>query len=323
MSRTVLVTGGAGYLGSTVVEALLQQAYSVRVIDALCFGGAALLPFGGNSRFEFLHGDIRDRSRVQTALNGVDTVVHLAAVVGDPACARQPVEAQEVNVDATAALFEESCRANVSGFLLASTCSAYGATESSNTLADENTELAPLSFYARTKVECEELVLKEADRSRPAVTALRLATLYGVSARMRFDLTVNDFTMQMFTNRQLTVHAAETWRPYVHVRDAARAVCTVLSAQDKARQQIYNVGSTAQNYRKADIVRMAQTQIPEATVEYKEQSVDRRNYRVSFDKIEKQFHFQACRTVVAAISEIVHLLRSGVISHPNDPIFHN
>jgi nucleoside-diphosphate-sugar epimerase len=323
MSRTILVTGGAGFLGSVLVNRLLQVSCSVRVLDSLRFGGGALLTSWNHPAFEFVHGDIRDEATVRRCMRGIDSVVHLAAIVGDPACARTPDEAQAVNVDATLLLFEESARANVSTFLLASTCSNYGVTGTADTLADENTDLAPLSLYARTKVQCEQMLLNGSSTQCPAVTALRLATLYGISQRMRFDLTVNDFAMQMATKKHLVVQAAETWRPYVHVADAARGICSLLAVPEKTGGQVYNIGSTCQNFTKAEIVTMVSQQVPEAEVEYRATTSDLRNYRVSFKKFENDLNFVPERRIPAAIADVVHAVRSGAISQPYDAIYRN
>jgi nucleoside-diphosphate-sugar epimerase len=321
--KAILVTGGAGYLGSVLVNTLLAEGHAVRVIDALCYGGAPLLAFWSNPRFQFVRADIRDSGAIRSCLHGMDTVVHLAAIVGDPACARSPLEAREVNLDASIRLFAECCDAKISSFILASTCSNYGMTTPSDALADEETALAPLSVYSQTKVECERLIFQMSGSERPAVTALRFATLFGASLRMRFDLTVNDFTMQLLLKKHLLVYAGGTWRPYIHVTDAARATCAVLAAADKVRGQIYNVGSTDQNYRKADIVELVQIQVPDATVAYAEKGPDPRNYRVSFRKLSEQLGFTITRTVSSGISEIVHMLQNGVISRPDDPMFRN
>lgn len=274
-------------------------------------------------KFEFERGDIRDQDMVRSCLKGVNGIVHLAAIVGDPACARTPEEARAVNVDATKILFEECARARVETFVMASTCSNYGTTGADSGLADEQASLAPLSLYARTKVQCEEMLLDRSNGKGPNVTVMRLATLYGVSYRMRFDLTVNDFAMQMETKRHLVVHAAETWRPYVHVADAARAIRAIVDVSETTRNQVYNVGSTAQNFTKAQIVAIVKEQLPDTVVEYQPFTTDLRNYRVSFRKFEERLRFQSERTVAGAVGEVVRAVRSGVISRPDDPIYRN
>ncbi|MBV8068525.1 MAG: NAD(P)-dependent oxidoreductase [Acidobacteriaceae bacterium] len=319
----ILVTGGAGYLGSVLVNLLLNEGHSVRVLDALRFGGESLLGCWSHSSFEFVRGDIRDLDAVRACVKGVRAVVHLAAVVGDPACSKQPAEAREVNLDASLRLFDECCRAGTAAFIFASTCSNYGVTAPENEYATEASELAPLSLYAETKVQGERKILAGTATHGTKVVVLRFATLFGASPRMRFDLTVNEFTMQMLTKKHLFVYAAETWRPYIHVLDAARAVCAALNSPDTARGQVYNVGSTAENYRKRDIVRLTEAQLPDARVEYGDCGPDPRNYRVCFNKISQDLGFSTTRTVPVGIAEIIHLLQSGVIRTPDDPHYRN
>lgn len=324
MSRLpVLVTGGAGYLGSVLVNVLLAEGRRVRVLDALYYGGESLLGFWGHPSFEFVRGDVRDSCMLRSCLKGVDAVIHLAALVGDPACAKRPVEAREVNLDASVQLFEQCCRQEIPNFVLASTCSNYGVTAPAIIYADEESQLAPLSVYAQTKVQCEKDILGRVENRGPNVTVLRFATLFGVSPRMRFDLTVNEFPMQMITKKRLIVYAAETWRPYVHVVDAARAICAALKTPKQKRREIYNVGSTLENYRKADIVELAKAQIADACIEYADRGPDLRSYRVSFSKISRDLGFAITRTVPAGIAEIIRLLQSGAIRKPDDPIYRN
>jgi nucleoside-diphosphate-sugar epimerase len=211
----------------------------------------------------------------------------------------------------------------ISQFVFASTCSSYGTTADRDGYADEDAALRPLSVYADTKVQCEAELLALARCKNLSFTALRLATLYGVSPRMRFDLTVNDFTMQTVLGRELVVFGAHSWRPSIHVVDAARAICSVLEQPYKVSGQVYNVGCTTQNYRKLDIVNFLKAHIPEAKIAYVDRLDDRRDYRVCFRKIARELQFSATRSVPEAIAEIAHLLQTGTIRQPGDPIFRN
>ncbi|MGC9944568.1 MAG: NAD(P)-dependent oxidoreductase [Verrucomicrobiota bacterium] len=311
----ILVTGGAGYIGSTLVPILLAAGNRVRVVDKLEHGGQPLLGVWSDPAFEFLHGDLRDRATVRAAVEGQEAVVHLAAVVGDPACSRQPDLARETNLDASLALIEESQRAGVHRFIFASTCSNYGRMKDPNHYVDESSELSPVSLYAETKVAIENALLKSAGAPNWFPTPLRFATIFGVGPRMRFDLTVNEFTMEMLTKKHLKVFGEQFWRPYVHVRDAARGIQLVLgSSPAKVAGQVFNVGATDQNFQKQQLVELIRPHAPEAVVEYVRKTEDPRDYRVSFSRISEQLGFQITRTVPEGIAEVARLVRDNIIN---------
>ena len=311
----ILVTGGAGYVGSTLVPLLLADGHHVRVLDCLLHGGESLLGVWSHPDFEFVRADVCDRASARAAVDGMDAVVHLAAIVGDPACARNPVLARATNLDSSLALIEESQRAGVSRFIFASTCSNYGKMSDSSKYVDEESELSPVSLYAETKVAVEKALLQSAGHSSDwSPTPLRFATVFGVSTRMRFDLTVNEFTMEMLTKKHLVVFGEQFWRPYIHVRDAARGIKAVLSSpNEKVSGTVFNVGSTEQNFTKKQLVEMIQSQAPDAVVEYVHKTEDPRDYRVSFSRIESQLGFKITRTVAQGIDEVANLVRSGII----------
>jgi nucleoside-diphosphate-sugar epimerase len=318
-----LVTGGAGYVGSLVVQELLARGTPVRVVDALLHGGVpSLLGAWGRPGFEFLRGDVRDPHIRRAALAGVDSVVHLAAIVGDPACARRPELAQEVNLDATRALLADCEELGVRRVVFASTCSNYGKMPG-DVLATEDFELRPVSLYARTKVAAELEVLAKG-RNGLETCCLRFATVYGSSPRMRFDLTVNEFTRDLVLGEELVVFGEQFWRPYVHVRDAARAVGAVLDApRDAVDGEVFNVGSTEENYRKLDIVELLQRRLPDARVRYVRKEEDPRDYRVAFEKIDLALGYRPLYTVGDGIDEIMALLRSGILDEPAAEVYRN
>jgi nucleoside-diphosphate-sugar epimerase len=242
-------------------------------------------------------------------------VVHLAAIVGDPACARQPEVARAVNLDASMALLDAARAAGVGRFVFASTCSNYGRMADPTRYADETSPLQPVSLYAETKVAFELALLDAARSGSVATTALRFATVFGVSPRMRFDLTVNEFTMKLLTEGRLQVYGEQFWRPYIHVADAARGIATVLEAPDASvRGGVFNVGSTAENYTKRQLVDLILPEAPGATVEYVRKAEDPRDYRVSFAKIEAALGFRVARTVPDGIREVAALVRGGVLA---------
>jgi nucleoside-diphosphate-sugar epimerase len=320
----VLVTGGAGYIGSMLVPRLLHRGDRVRVLDCLLHGGNPVLPVWSNPDFEFIRGDVCDRATLRVALEGVEAVVHLAAIVGDPACARDPGRAKAVNLDASRALLEESRRAGISRFVFASTCSNYGKMKDADAYVDEDSELAPVSLYAETKVAIERELLEANGRDGFRPTPLRFATVFGVSPRMRFDLTVNEFTMEMLTKGRLVVFGEQFWRPYIHVRDAARGIAEVLAAPlDTVGGVVFNVGSTDQNFQKLQLVDMIRPYAPAAVVEYVHKQEDPRDYRVSFARVQERLGYSITRTVADGVAEVARLVEAGVIRDYEAPGYRN
>jgi nucleoside-diphosphate-sugar epimerase len=320
----ILVTGGAGYIGSTLVPLLLNAGHSVRVLDNLKHGGAPLLAVWSNPAFDFRPGDIRDRSAIKSALLGIEAVVHLAAIVGDPACARDPELARSVNLEASFALIEESRRSGVQRFVFASTCSNYGKMKDAHQFVDEESELRPVSLYAETKVAVEKFLLASVDGQAWCPTPLRFATIFGTSPRMRFDLTVNEFAMEMLVKKRLVVFGEQFWRPYIHVYDAARAIELVLeSASEKVAARVFNVGATDQNFQKQQLVELIRPHAPDATVEFVRKTEDPRDYRVSFSRISEELGFHITHTVSEGIAEVSKLVRESVIKDFEDGSYRN
>lgn len=320
----ILVTGGAGYVGSTLVPLLLNAGHSVRVLDNLIHGGSPLLGVWADPAFEFQRGDIRDRPTMMSAVSGMEAVIHLAAVVGDPACARDPVLAKAVNLEASLALIEASRRTGVQRFVFASTCSNYGKMKDPNHLVDEESELSPVSLYAETKVAVEKALLASGTSEAWAPTPLRFATIFGVSPRMRFDLTVNEFAMEMLTKKKLVVFGEQFWRPYVHVRDAARGIKLVLeSPSARVAGRVFNVGATDQNFQKKQLVELISPHAPDAIVDFVHKTEDPRDYRVSFSRISEQLGFRITRTVTEGIAEVAKLVRENVINDFENRCYRN
>jgi len=319
----VLITGGAGYLGSLLARYLINQGDQVRVLDKLMYGGASIIPLMAEQRFEFVHGDIVSKSTVASAVAGMDAVVHLAAIVGDPACARDLDLARRTNIEGTLNVYEKAKAAAVGRFIFASTCSNYGRMNTADDFLTEDAPLRPVSFYAESKVEIEKHILKDSNGClHPLV--LRFATLYGLSPRMRFDLTVNEFTADLAMNSTLRVYGEQFWRPYVHVRDAAMAVIASLTASPEAiAKNVFNVGDSQQNFRKQDLIEMIRQFIPNSKVEYVSRQEDPRDYRVSFDKIKKCLGFKVKNTVRDGIGEIIRAVKSDVYGDIKSDIYRN
>jgi nucleoside-diphosphate-sugar epimerase len=293
-------------------------------LDSLLHGGDSLLGVWSNPCFEFMRGDVSDRTKLQEAVAGMDAVVHLAAIVGDPACSREPDLARRVNLESSLALIDESRRAGVRRFLFASTCSNYGKMKDSTQYVDEESELSPVSLYAETKVAVEKALLQSAGGNGWSPTPLRFATVFGVSPRMRFDLTVNEFTMEMLTKKHLKVFGEQFWRPYVHVRDAARAILLVLTSPvEKVAGSVFNVGATDQNFQKQQLVDMIRPHAPDAVVEFVHKEEDPRDYRVSFTRIHEMLGYTITRTVAEGIAEVTQLVRNNIIHDFADARYRN
>ena len=320
----ILVTGGAGYIGSTLVPILLASGHSVRVLDNLTHGGKSLLGVWPDLNFEFYEGDVRNEEHVRSALKDIEAVIHLAAIVGDPACARQPEIARATNFDASIQLFNLSKELGAKKFVFASTCSNYGKMKNGSEYVDESSELSPVSLYAETKVAVEKYILNPENSGSISPTVLRFATAYGVSPRMRFDLTVNEFTMEILTKRKLVIFGEQFWRPYVHIRDISRAILCILdSPKEKVQNEVFNVGSTTQNFQKQQLADMLKSQIPDAVIEYVHKDEDPRDYRVSFEKIKQTIGFNAEHTVGNGIQEVIKLVESGIIQDFKSPEYRN
>ena len=307
----VLVTGGAGYVGMCVVEELVAAGHDACVLDVLLHrqeGLAQRLEGGGA---QVIRGDIRDGEARRRALEGCDAVVHLAAIVGDPACAIDPELSHEVNVEGSRALADDAASAGVGHLVFASTCSNYGRMSDPNVPIDEEGELAPVSLYAEQKVGIEKELLG-GGREGLSPTCMRFATVYGVAPRMRFDLTVNEFTRDLWADRRLEVFGERFWRPYVHARDAGRAVVTVLEAgPDRVGGEVFNVGHSDENYRKLDLVEIITGQLGRGDVSFVHRDEDPRDYKVSFEKVRRELGFEPQLRVPDGVREIAEALERG------------
>ncbi|HMJ48010.1 MAG TPA: NAD(P)-dependent oxidoreductase [Ferruginibacter sp.] len=311
----VLVTGGAGYIGSVLVRQLLNKGYGVRAFDSLKFGGDALYDVMLHPNFEFQHGDVRKPGDVNKALEGIDAIAHLAAIVGDPACKKYSDEAKETNWQGSVALFEAAEKAGVKRFVFASTCSNYGKMPDPDSFVTETSDLNPVSLYAELKVKFEKFLLEENKDSQMCSTSLRFSTVYGFSPRIRFDLTVNEFTRNAAIHGEQEIWGAQFWRPYCHVDDLARAVILVLeSPEAKVRANVFNVGSTEENYNKGMIIEEVCKVVPNVQVKYVESNEDPRDYRVNFDKIKNELGYSITKKVPDGVKEIYTLLKTGIVT---------
>ncbi len=327
--RHILITGGAGYIGSLLTSELLRANYRVTVLDSLLFGGESLVPFLHHPNFQFVKADVTEPRAVKDSLKDgwqkPDALVHLAAIVGFPAC--QAVGKQvawRYNVDATKTVFGQAIDLGVERFVFASTYSNYGLSPDGKPVTEES-PLNPQSLYAETKVAAEEFLISQKDATC-APLLFRFATLYGISPRTRFDLIVNQFVLEAFTKRQLIIYQRGYSRSFVHIRDVVRGVIIGLEAeQSKIRGEKFNLGTDAGNYSKDDIVRLVLKRMPETVVEYKNLTFggDMRDITVSFAKIKNILGFDTTLDVDDGIRELLFALKAGLIRNPSDEKYRN
>jgi nucleoside-diphosphate-sugar epimerase len=315
----VVVTGGAGYVGAVLVRELLARGHAVRVLDSLLFGDDALRALAGRPDFELAVGDVRERADLDRALAGAWAVVHLAGIVGDPACALDPEYTRAVNLDSSLPVADACREHDVRRLLFASTCSVYGA--AGDDWLDEEAGTAPVSLYAETNLRAEDLLRRRLDGSAVTLTVLRFATIYGVSPRMRFDLVVNLLTARALATGALEVHGGDQWRPQVHVHDVARALCLGLEQPDERAAGVFNIGSNEQNYRIRDLAQTVAGHFPGTRSTVRDVR-DPRSYRVCFDRLGGRWGFRPAHTVDQGVDEIAALLRDDAVD-PDDSRYHN
>jgi nucleoside-diphosphate-sugar epimerase len=325
----ILVTGGAGYIGSLLTSELLRAGYRVTIVDSLLYGGESILGFLAHPNFHFERADVTEPGAVRAALPRnwprPEAVVHLAAIVGFPACQSVGKQAAwRYNVEAVKQVYDLAISFGSEKFIFASTYSNYGLSQDGKPVT-ESSRLNPQSLYAETKIAAEEFLLEQTN----AITApliFRLATLYGVSPRTRFDLIVNQFVLDAFTRRELIIYQRGYSRSFVHVRDVVRGLILGLEAPpEKVKGQVYNLGSDDGNYTKDEIVALVIKRLPDTVVTYKDLTFggDMRDITVSFSKIRTELGFNAALTVDDGVREVVQVLRDGLIRNPQDEKYTN
>jgi len=300
--NSILVTGGAGYVGSTLVKDLADKGYKVRVLDSLIFNIEKNPKLFKNNSIEFVNGDIRNYRLLEKCLEGIDCVIHLAAITG-PLCDVVPKATRQINEDATEKLVNLCKQKNVKRFFFASTCSNYG---SNLQIVNELTPLKSLSLYSETKVNLESVVLNAKDSEfEPCI--LRLATVFGISPQMRFDLLLQELIRNAVVYKKILLFGPDFWRPLIHVKDVSKACIIAIESSSKLISgEIYNVGDNEQNYRKLELAELVQKFIPEIHIEIQKRKIDPRNYKVSFNKIRDKFGFSSTKTVNEGISEMLN-----------------
>ncbi|MBU0907807.1 MAG: NAD-dependent epimerase/dehydratase family protein [Nanoarchaeota archaeon] len=316
--RRVLVTGGAGYIGSCLVALLLERGYKVRILDNFVFGRESLKNLEKNKNLQIFEGDIRNIEDLDESMEGVDAVVHLAGLVGMKHCKTHERAALQVNKLATNTLVDV-CNVNkVKRIIFASTCSVYG---SSTGTLDENSPTNPLESYAQSKLDSEKIILKRADKNI-CPTVLRFGTVFGPSRRMRFDLVANVLVAKALHEGKISIFGGSQWRPLVHTEDIARAILAVIEADEqKVNGQVFNVGGNKNNFQIKELGEKIKENFKDVVISF-ESIDDNRDYKVSFDKIEKTLGFVPIYGIEEGVEQMKHLLQDE-ISDYKDEIYYN
>lgn len=319
-STRMLVIGGAGYIGSALLPKLLKRGYHVRLLDLFLFGKEPIANVVGHPNLEIVHADFRNIDKIVESMRGMDEVIHLGAIVGDPACSLDQELTVEVNLMATRMIAEVAKGSGISRFYFASTCSVYGACDY---ILDERSGVNPISLYARSKLASEKILMNMASDSFSPVI-LRFGTVYGLSGRTRFDLIINLLTAKAVREGKITVFGGGQWRPFLHVDDVGLAVLNATEAPTSLiHGQIFNVGSNEQNYQLMDIAYLIQKTAPKAEVVDMGADTDFRNYRVDFTKIRTKLQFSPQWTVEGGIEQVIAALENGEVTDYREPMYSN
>jgi len=294
--KRILVTGGAGYIGSILVDHLLRAGHKVRVLDNLMFGQTCHIPFFFNKNYEFIRGDVRNKKDVEAALKDTDAIIHLAAIVGAPACRAYPKLSREIILKGSQNI--NRLRSKSQPLIFASTGSVYGVLKD---ICDEKSPVNPVSLYGKLKKQAEDEIMGKENS-----VALRFATAFGVSPRLRYDsLMVNSFVFHACQDKQLMVYEGFVRRTFIHIQDIARSFIFALDNIKKTKDEIYNVGSEKMNYTKKDIALKIKEKIP-FYLHFAEIGTDedKRDYEVSYQKI-RNAGFETTVSLEEGIDELI------------------
>lgn len=318
--ENVLVTGGAGYIGSLLCEQLLAKGYKVRALDSLIFGDRGVKHLAQNENFELLEGKLESAETLKNAVQNMNAVVHLAGFANDPTCDLNPELTKLINYEATVKLVQLSKEVGVRKFLYGSSAAIYGASE---TIAStEDSPLAPVSLYAKYRVKCEEEIFAQ-DSQDFDTCCMRKSTVFGYSPRLRLDLVVNAMTAHAVNKGELMLIGGSQWRPNLHVADAAGVYVAALEAPaDRMKKQAFNVGANSTNHKVSEIAEMVAESIPNTKIDRKPPR-DAISYNLSFDKLNNVLKFNAYKRVKEGISEIADAFKKGLIPDYQNSVYYN
>lgn len=321
MKKNVLLIGGAGYIGINVTDYFLKKGYCVRCMDFGIYNNLNhVAQFLGDPNFSFIFGDICNKKALDKSLEGITDVVILAGLVGDPITNKYPIESKIINDHGIIDCLSYLNGKGLKQVIFISTCSNYGLIPD-GILADEEFPLSPLSPYAKSKVKAEKFILTNQKNFDFSPTILRFATAFGLASRMRFDLTVNEFTKNLTMGKELKVFDAETWRPYCHVRDFSRLIYKVLNSKKRdVGFEVFNAGGDDNNYTKKGVVDLILKHLPEmkSKVSFENNGSDPRNYRVNFKKVKKVLNFKPLYSLESGILEIISAIKNNIFTDTVD-----
>ncbi len=316
--KDLLLIGGEGYIGRAISAYFLNLDYKITSIDNHIHGSENYPKQIDHSNYKFVRADMNNLYLIKDFIHESTNIVLLGGLVGDPITKKYPNLSHEINDLAVKNIIDLCMQLKQKRFIFVSTCSNYGLIPEDVT-ADENYKLDPLSLYAKAKVNAEKYIMSYKNKTAITPTILRFANAFGLSDRMRFDLTINQFVRSLQQNQELMVFDENTWRPYCHVTDFARAISSVISAKKELINfEIFNCGSDNNNYTKKMIIDEIFNFIKRGSISYKENDSDPRNYRVNFSKIKKQLKFEAKYSVEHGIKEIFTALENKNFNFESD-----
>jgi len=312
MKNRIFIAGGGGYIGTVVSKHFLNKGYKIDCLDNFIYKNSfSIDELKKNNDFKLIYGDLRNEKLLKTSIINCDALIILAGLVGDPITKKYPSLSTDINLNATKKLIDISIQNNLKKIIFVSTCSNYGLSETDE-LLNENAPLKPLSLYAKHKVEIEKYILSLKNTKNFHPTILRFSTAFGVSLRPRFDLSINEFVLRACLKQELELYDHNTWRPYCHIKDFSKIIYKCLTHKNiKIFYQVFNVGSNKNNFRKIDIVKKIKKFIPRFKYKIVKNSVDPRDYRVSFNKLKKFFKIKKLISVDYGIKEIINFLKDN------------
>ena len=317
----ILIVGGEGYIGNIIIQNLLKNSYNITSYDNLIYNHHhSVINKMHMNNYSFVNGDMLDKPKLEKEIKKSDSVILLAGLVGDPITKKYPRESARINDKGVKNVIDMCAKHNIRKFIFISTCSNYGLIHNNN-LAEEDSELNPLSIYAKSKVNAERYIMSMKGKTEMSPTILRFATAFGLSQRMRFDLTINEFTYQLTTGKELLVYDASTWRPYCHVQDFSRLIKIVLNEKtEKISFEVFNAGGNSNNATKEMIVELILKKIPEGKIKYQAHGNDPRNYRVNFEKVKSVLGFEPVHTIDDGIIEIISAIENNIFGKIDENI---
>ena len=322
--KKILLIGGAGYIGTEITRFFLTKNYHVICYDNFIYNHLfSVNEFIKNKNYTLINDDLRNLDNLSKLIDGISDIILLAGLVGDPITKKYPKISNEINLNGIKNFLKILNKYSFNKLIFISTCSNYGLIKN-EIFANEDHPLDPLSLYAKSKVEIENYILSNSFNLDFSPVILRFSTAFGLSTRMRFDLTINEFTQTLINGDELLIYDADTWRPYCHVKDFARVIFKIINSDNElVKNQVFNVGSNQNNFTKRDIITKILEYIPDGVVKYKNKGSDPRNYKVNFKKLEDMLNIKDYISIEEGIKEIIEFNKNNKIQNYKDIKFGN